>query len=311
MNPVKTIVIAGGTGLIGRALEKTLTSQGYTVFILTRELKTQHPNYLTWSPDANNFRHQQTPQELRSLFSKVDVVINLAGFSISKGRLNTRHLDKVLKSRKDSISALSHLINAYSTKAIHWLQASANGIYGHQGELTLNEASNPGGDALAKLCQEWEAFFLAQQLHRDVKRTITRFAMVMSPESLPWQRTHFATKFFVGGKLGSGRQWWSLIDLEELVKMTEYVISKGLEGIVNFSSPLTVRQADFGRELANQLKRPFIGHLPSWVLKIALGNLATYLLLNSCRVLPQKLLANGYVFKYSSIKELIRNNLST
>jgi hypothetical protein len=305
----KTVIIAGGTGLIGKELHSFFTRSGWDVLVLSRSNPFEVSSVLTWNIENTDDEKDfvSAHGHLRSAFFKADLLINLCGESISNGRLNQRHLEIVLSSRIRSIRALQFLVESFSQKKLHWIQASALGIYGDRGDERLTESSTVGQDDLSKVCLKWETKAEELKQNPNIQLTIVRFGIVMATESLAWKRMLLPVRLGLGGKLGSGKQWWSWISLIDLCEAIYFLAEKGLTGTHVLSSPFPVTQEAFSRSLSSVMRRPFWAHVPAWLLKLAMGRVADFLILSSCRVYPDKLTKAGFVFKNGEPEALFKS----
>jgi uncharacterized protein (TIGR01777 family) len=233
--------------------------------------------------------------------SGFDAVIHLAGETIV-GRWTEAKKARIRDSR---ILGTRHLAEALS-KAPQpprvLISASAIGYYGDRGEEILLEDSRPGAGFLAEVCREWEA---ASQPANDagIRTVQMRFGVVLSPRGGALSKMLPPFRMGLGGKIGSGRQWWSWIDVKDLVGAIHHVLrSDLLRGPVNVVAPKPVRNEEFTKSLAAVLSRPSIFPMPAFAARLALGQMADELLLASQHVEPAKLVATGYSFQYPGLK---------
>jgi len=293
------IVISGSSGLVGSALVFNLISDGHQVFRLVRS---PEEDGIVWDP--------KQPISDRKALEDFDAVIHLAGESIAEGRWTEQKKREIRESRVQSTRHLSEALASLNSPPKVFICASASGYYGDRGDEILREEFPPGTGFLPDVCKEWEA---ATQSAADkgIRVLNLRFGIILSQKggALPKMLTPF--KLGVGGKIGSGRQYWSWIDLDDVVGVVEHCISKdALQGPVNTSTPNPVTNAEFTKTLACVLKRPAIFPMPSFAARAAFGEMADALLLSSCRMEPAKLIASGYTFAYPDLESSLRHQLT-
>ncbi|MGQ9921389.1 MAG: TIGR01777 family oxidoreductase [Desulfobacca sp.] len=295
--------LTGGTGFVGTYLAKQLAQQGHELTILSRRAQSSsepHRRYVQGDPTVPGPWQQQVPEH--------DVIINLAGASIF-----VRWTPENKKTIRDSrVLTTQHLVAALAaaparqTKVL--LSTSAIGYYGDRGDEELTEASPPGNDFLARVAQEWEAAALAAQ-DLGVRTVITRFGLVLGRGGGLLGSMVPLFKSFVGGPVGSGRQWLSWIDQSDQLRAFLFVLEHPeLTGVINFCSPNPVRNAEFAEALGRVLNRPSFLSAPAFLVKAALGEFAP-VVLGGQKVLPQKLLAAGFTFEYPTITAALRHQL--
>jgi len=187
-----------------------------------------------------------------------------------------------------------------------FISASAIGYYGNRGQETLREDSSAGHGFLADVCREWE-FATNAAADAGIRTAQTRFGIVLSPAGGALAKMLLPFRLGMGGNLGNGRQWWSWIDLQDVVGAIEHVIkTNSLHGAVNVVSPNPVTNAEFTRTLASELSRPAVFPMPSFIARLALGQMADELLLASQRVEPAKLVTSGYIFKQPNLRQALQ-----
>jgi uncharacterized protein (TIGR01777 family) len=225
-----------------------------------------------------------------------DALVHLAGASIAGGRWNASRKELLRTSRVD---ATRHLIGALAKlqrppRVI--VAASAIGYYGNRGEETLTEASAPGNDFLAGLCQEWETE-TGRGAEFGARVVNVRFGIILAAHGGALPRMAMPFKFGAGGRLGDGRQWMSWLTLRETVSIIQFSLAtSALSGPVNAVTANPVRNSEFTSVLAKTLHRPALFPAPAFALRLALGEMADALLLVSQRVTPSKLADSGYPF---------------
>ena len=281
------VVIAGGTGFLGRALTRVLEAEGHRVTVLTRRVS--GPSQVAWDPARRGGTWTDT-------VGQADAVINLAGESITGERWTPARKQALRDSRIGATSALANAIAAGDGNQV-LLSASGIGVYGTSEGQTFTEESPAGSDFLADLCVEWER--TAMQAASRARVVLLRTGVVLGHGggALPELARPF--KFFVGGPIGSGRQPVSWIHLDDWLQMTMWAMSNGsVEGPLNLTAPEPVDNAGFAHILGHALHRPSFFPAPAFALRLMLGEMAEAAILNGQRVLPAKALALGYTFRY-------------
>ena len=294
MLPPQRIAITGASGLIGSALVGHLKSEGHTVQRLVRR-KASAPDEISWDPNSGSV-------DIASL-EGVNAVIHLAGAGVGDHRWTSKYRTEILNSRLLGTTAIANAVA--QVKPQTFISASAIGFYGETGNRAVTEGDRAGDDFLSAVCREWEG---AADLAHGVRTVKIRTGLVLDPTGGALGRMLPLFKFGVGGKLGSGRQWWSWITLHDHVRAVCHLLESKIEGPVNLTSPNPVTNQEFTSALARALHRPALLPVPGFALKVALGGFSTEIL-GSKRVIPQALTADGFSFDYphviSALSELV------
>ena len=294
------IFIAGGAGFIGKHLSDFLLNRGHQVTAVgTRPDQNliNHKNFNYISADTT--RKGPWQAELKD----VDAAVNLAGRSIFK-RWSKKYKALIYDSR---ILTTRHLVDALPThKDISLISASGAGYYGDRGDDILTENDANGSDFLATVCQDWEdEAFQAEK--KGIRVVSTRFGVVLGKNGGAMEKMESAFRFFVGGPIGSGMQWFPWIHLKDLISAMIFVLEhQNVKGPFNFCSPHPVRNGDLAKTMGRVLNRPFVMPAPAFVMRLVLGEFAGTLL-GSQRAIPEKLLSSGFSFQYTDIGGAIRN----
>ncbi len=295
------ILITGGTGFIGTSLTKELRDAGHEVIITTRQeasnVRAEHATPLQWTP----------PDLIPSdIISTIDAVIILAGEPIAPKRWSEDRKKRILSSRIDTTRALVESIEQSDKKPKVLISASAIGYYGPRNDEFVNEDVAPSSDYLAGVCIKWESE--AQKAEALGLRVVrVRIGGVLGRGGGLLAQMIGPFKNFAGGPLGSGKQWFSWIHLDDLVGIFKYALENdSVSGPVNGTAPNPIMNREFSRALGRALNRPAIVHVPAFAVKLALGELAG-LLLTGQRVVPEKALEAGYKFKYEKINEALKD----
>jgi len=294
------ILIIGGTGFIGSALSREVAGSGGKVFILTRRSiypasPQENIRFIQWNPPA------LIPPDI---ISGIDAVINLAGESIF-GRWTKKQKDLIRSSRIDTTSAVVKSIKNAGQRPRLLISASAVGYYGSHGDEYVTEDTPPGDDFLSVVGKIWEAEALkAEEL--GVRVVLMRLGIVLERDGGALPKVALPFKFFSGGPVGSGRQWFSWIHRDDVLGIIKFLLEdETISGAVNATAPNPVRNREFSSTLGRALHRPSWLPVPAIILKIALGEFGD-VILQGQRVISERLLKAGYKFKYPNIDEALK-----
>ena len=304
------IIITGGSGLIGRELTNSYVNDGHEVIILSRS-----PERVTGLPSGAQAVQwdAKTPQGWGGLVEGAGAVINLAGENIGgEGFLPDRWTEqrkhKIIESRLNAGNAVTQAIQAAQDKPGVLLQASAVGYYGACDDRVITEQNPPGDDWQAGVCQQWEDS-TAQVEQLGVRRVITRGAIALTTDGGALTRLMFPFKFFVGGPLGSGKQYISWIHMADQIAATRFLIEhQDARGVYNLSSPNPVKNKEFAQTLGRVMGRPSFIPVPEFAFRTMFGEVAT-VVVDGQRVIPKHLQELGYPFKFPELEPAIRNIL--
>jgi len=292
------VLITGGRGFIGSALSRELRTAGHDVVITTRK-ETNSTGELTWSPPS------LIPQKKISIF---DAIVNLAGDSIFSDRWTKDKKERIRSSRINTTHYLIESIKNADVKPKVLINASAVGFYGPHGDEEVTENMSPGKDFLASVCNAWESEARKAEGIR-VRTVITRFGIVLGPDGGALQKMITPFKAFVGGYLGSGKQWMSWVHIDDITGFIKYAIEHDkISGVYNVTTPNPVTNKDFSSTLGRALGRPSIFPVPGFALRAALGEFGE-ILLTGQRVIPERALTSGYKFKYPLLDEALKSIL--
>lgn len=297
------IFMTGGTGFVGTHLALRLTKEGHDVTVLTqaltgKELRMPGLSYLPGNPT--------TPGKWQDTVSEHSVIINLAGASIFSRW--TELQKKILRTSR--IETTRHLVEALPRDARHitFFSTSAVGYYGFHEDEEIAESSPSGDDFLALLACDWEVEALRAQA-KGARVVITRFGIVLGKQGGALGQMIPLFKFFLGGPLGSGRQWFSWVHMSDLASAFIFLLQhKEISGAVNVCSPHPVRNKDLGQAIGKVLHRPSFLPAPGFMIELILGEFGS-VLLKGQRVIPRRLLDAGFLFQHPFIEGAIRNIL--
>jgi len=290
------IFVTGGTGFVGKTLAPALVRTGHEVSILTRSGKgeTSGVSWIEGDPTQKG-KWQEAVKEH-------GVIINLAGAS-----LFTRWTEDAKRMIRDSrILTTRHLLEAMDGgKGKTFFSTSAIGYYGFHEDENLTEDSPPGGDFLALLARDWEAEAKEAE-KKGCRVVITRFGIVLGEKGGALGQMIPLFNKYVGGPLGSGKQWFSWIHIEDLTRAFLFLLEHPeISGPVNFTAPNPVRNKELAQWLGRILGRPAFLPAPGFMLRLVLGEFGS-ILLEGQRVLPQKLVQAGFQFSYPGIDRALR-----
>jgi hypothetical protein len=296
------ILITGGTGFIGSALTKTLIKQGAAVTVLSR-----NPAHVA-RICGEQVKALGNLHELKADDS-FDVVINLAGAGIFDARWTQARKQLLRDSRIGLTQQLFSAIERMEVKPKLLISGSAIGFYGNQADTPLTEQSTPITDFSQTLCADWEnAALQAQDL--GVRVCVIRTGLVLAKGGGLMQRMLLPFKLGLGGRLGDGLQWMSWIHREDWIKIALTMMAdKAMSGAYNATAPNPVTNREFTQTLARCLKRPALLPMPNGVVQVLLGEMAE-LVLGSQRVLPERLLAQGFQFEHLQLEKALQQILS-
>ena len=283
------IVIAGGTGFLGAALVERLETLGHVVTVLTRQPR--RPGQVPWNPG-------DTPERLAQAFDGADALINLAGAPIAQ-RWTPPHKKALWDSRVALTRRLVEALQRTRRPPSALINGSAVGVYGARGDEPLTEDSAPGSGFLASLGEAWENEALAAAPRSRV--ILLRTGIVLDRRSGALPRMALPFRFFVGGPLGSGRQYLSWIHRDDWVSMVVWALmNAAVVGALNVTAPTPATNLEFTRALGAVLRRPTVMPAPGFALRAVLGEMAD-MILTGQRVLPAKARGLGFEFEHPEL----------
>ena len=298
------IIITGGTGLIGGALAEDLAMDGHEVIVLSRSSKRAN----NISPGIRSAKWDgRTAQGWGHLAESAGAIVNLAGENVGAGRWNAQRKRVIIESRLNAGAAVMQAIRQAENKPGMVLQASGVGYYGISDTASFGENAVPADDFQGRICQDWEASTQPVE-ELGVRRVVTRSGVVLSVRAGALPRMLLPFKLFVGGPLGSGRQWLSWVHLEDEVRALRFLIDNPeARGVFNISAqPVTNRQ--FAQALGKAMHRPAFIPVPAFVLRFLFGEMST-MILDGQRVSSQRLLDHGFNFRFPDIDSAFKDIL--
>lgn len=295
------VVVSGGTGFIGSALTKALVAKGYHVVVLTRNAskspnKSSSVSYASWS-------------DINDAVSGSIAVVNLAGESIAGRRWTEELKKKIVTSRVATTSAVVSAIHAAPAelRPMVFVSASAVGYYGDSSDAVLTEDTPAGSDFLSDVCRLWESH--AHAVPKGVRVVTPRIGVVLHPDGGALEKMLLPFKLGIGGPLGTGNQYFPWIHLDDMVRIfIESIENEHISGAVNASAPNIVTMSQFASALGKVLSRPTVFKVPGFALSLALGESAV-VVTASQRMVPAKLQALGFDYKFSYVEDALRDLL--
>ena len=286
----KKIAVTGASGLIGSALCAQLKSDGHQVIKIVRRAA-RVADEVSWNPLKGEI-------DLAGL-EGADAVFHLAGAGVGDKRWSAAYRSEILNSRLLSTTTIANACEQIQPEV--FISASAVGYYGETGDRSVTETDRGGEDFLSIVCREWE---LAANQAPSVRTVKLRTGLVLDPTGGALGRMLPIFKFGLGGKLGSGKQWWSWITLHDQIRAMIFLMNSKIEGPVNITSPNPVTNQEFTAALARALKRPAFFPAPAFALRAALGGFSSEIL-GSKKVIPKILLENEFEFDYPHLLEAL------
>lgn len=289
------VAITGSSGLIGKALTANLTADGHQVLRIVRRPPTS-ADELRWDPVAGRI-------DLGAL-EGVTAIVNLAGAGVGDRRWSDKYKTEIRESRVMSARTIARAAAELKVKPSVLVSASAIGFYGDRGNEPLTESSSKGTGFLSDVCADWEG---AADPARDagIRVVHPRTGLVVSKDGGAWEKLFRIFKLGIGGRLGSGDQYWSFISLRDEINALRFLIgNEAINGPVNLTAPHPVTNREAIRDLARVLSRPAVMAVPSFALKTVLGEFSIEVL-SSARVLPEVLRDSGFRWQDPTMTEAL------
>lgn len=296
---MKTILITGGSGLVGRALSQLLISKGYKVVWLSRErfVKAEIPRY-SWDYNKGTIDEDALLQ--------ADIIVHLAGSNLGEGAWTRKKKQEIVESRVKTAQLILNTLKRLNKKPDAFISASAVGYYGKQTSDTVFDENTPSGkhDFLSRTCRKWES--AAHQFYQQlgVRVVCFRTGLVLAPNSEAMRRMLLPARYGLAAPLGDGSQFLSWIHIDDLCSMyLKAVEDTSMQGIYNAVAPSYTTNAQFMRALAKSIQKPFFfPKIPAFILRLVLGEAAD-MMLSGSRVSAQKILDSGFEFNHPEIYE--------
>lgn len=303
---MKKVMIAGGSGFIGRHLSEELKERGIPVIWLTRSVEKgelqEVGEYLFktgWDGESAEGWVEQA--------AGCDVIINLAGESVAGGLWTQNRKERIIDSRVKAGEALLAGIKQMKKKPTVFLQASAVGYYGDRGDTIINEDSEPGEGFLAETGKKWEAS-TREIDDMNIRRVIMRIGLVLGEDGGMLSKLKPLFKMFAGGHPGNGRQYMPWIHIKDITAAMQHLIeNRKSEGVYNLTAPSPERASSFFKKLGKAFSRPSWLHPPGFLLKTIMPGMADEMLLSGQRALPAHLEREDFRFKYRTLEEALKD----
>ena len=287
------IAISGATGLIGTALTTSLALDGHEVIAMVRRPVAEGEPAIQWNPTDGTID--------RAGLEGVDAVVNLAGAGIGDHRWTDAYRREILDSRVRGTDLIATTIAGLDRRPSVLINGSAIGYYGDTGDAVVDESSPAGEDFLAKVCVDWEAATAPAEA-ADIRVAHLRTGVVLSASGGAMGKMLPLFRLGLGGRMGSGRQWWSWITLADEIAAIRWLLDHPIAGPVDATAPNPVTNREFTAALGAALHRPTILPVPRFGPRLLLGrDLADALLFTSQRVAPTVLADSGFVFAHPTI----------
>jgi uncharacterized protein len=295
------IAITGSTGLIGSALSRSLTADGHQVLPVVRRPVGEDEVAVRWDPVAGTIDADR--------LEGVDGVVHLAGAGIGDKRWSDDYKRTILESRTKGTDLIARTVAGLSAKPTVLVSASGINYYGDTGDTAVKEDAPPGDDFLADVCAQWEAA-TTPAADAGVRVATVRTGIVLTPDGGALAKLLPLFRLGLGGRMGSGRQWWSWISLDDQIAVIRHLLEHPVDGPVNATSPHPVTNAELTSVLGSVLHRPTFLPVPAFGPKLLLGGeLADALLFTSLKVLPGALSTSTFTFRHPTLEGALRDLL--
>ena len=300
----RRVLVTGGTGFIGRPLVRYLTGTGYEVVVPGRSRAVFGNRCVIQGWDG------RTAGGWGRLADGAFAIVNLAGESIGEGRWTRAKKRRILDSRVEAGRAVVEAVEAARSKPEVLVQSSGIDYYGPRADEELDETASSGEGFLAEVCRQWEDSTKAVE-SLGVRRVVTRSGVVLGAEGGALPRLVLPFRFYAGGKLGRGGQWFSWIHLEDEVLAVRFLLERNdLAGVFNLTAPNPLPEKLFCRAVAAAMGRSCWLPVPAFALRLAFGEKAEAALLTGKRILPRRLALAGYEFRYPDAEAALRDILA-
>lgn len=291
------IAITGGSGFLGVPLVRALLARGDDVAVLTRDpAHVEAGRAVTWS---GNWQEE---------VASADAIVNLAGENVGGGRWTAERKHRIVESRVRATQSLVDALKAQPGRKRVLVSASAIGFYGVRGDEPLDEQASPGSGFLADVVRRWED--LAHGADGVARVVILRFGVVLGRNGGALGKMLLPFRLGAGGPLGSGQQWMSWVDRDDVIRMILWAIDRdGARGVYNVTAPAPVRNREFTRALGAAVHRPAFLPAPAFGLKLLFGEMADEMLLGGQRVVPARAVSEGFSFEYPTLAAALEHAL--
>ncbi|MGW0839205.1 TIGR01777 family oxidoreductase [Streptomyces sp. NPDC002787] len=294
--PGSRIAIAGASGLIGSALARSLTDDGYEVLRLVRRAPRARGE-VCWDPEAQRV-------DTEGLVGCA-AVVNLAGAGVASRRWTKAYRATIRRSRVLGTRTLAEAVASLDTPPSVFVNGSAIGFYGYTGDRVVDESAEPGSEFLSAVCVEWEGATEAAR-RAGIRTAFARTGLVVARGGGAWGPLFPLFKAGLGGRMGNGRQYWSFISLhDEVAALRHLLFTPSLSGPFNLTAPAPLTNREITAAMGRVLRRPTLLTVPAPALRLVLGGVADDVL-GSTRAVPTRLLESGFTFTHPEIEDAIR-----
>jgi uncharacterized protein (TIGR01777 family) len=297
------VAVTGSTGLVGTALVSALEADGHLVRRIVRRTVREGDHEIHWDPVAGTIDAAE--------LSGVDAVVHLAGENLAAHRWTKSLKTKIRDSRVLGTRLLCQTLASLASKPTVLVSASAIGYYGDRGDETVDESSSAGRGFLADVCQQWEAETRAAR-DADIRVVNLRIGVVLSRNGGALAQMLTPFQMGLAGVIGSGEQFVSWIELDDLVRAIQFVLAAAaLSGPVNAVAPEPVTNREFTKTLGRVLRRPTALPMPAFAARLAFGEMADEMLLGGVRVVPRVLMATQFTYQFPQLESALRHALGS
>jgi uncharacterized protein (TIGR01777 family) len=294
------ITVAGGTGFLGEPLVRRLVARGDVAVLSRNPVKVRAGRGVAWDG--------RTQGPWSAEIAQSDVVINLAGENVGEGRWTEERKKQLTASRLDATHAIIEALRHAPQRERTLINASAVGFYGLREDELLDESATRGPGFLAELVEQWES--AAREAESLARLVILRFGVAIATDGGALKKMLLPFRLGIGGRIGSGEQWMSWVDRDDVLRMIEWAIDhQAARGIYNVTAPEPVRNRDFTRALGRALHCPTLVPVPAFALRIAFGQMADEALLGGQRAVPRRAIQESFVFESRTIDESFARQL--
>lgn len=297
------VAITGATGLIGKKIVKKLIERGDQVLVLTRSVEKTKGLF---SANVDLVEWDIKSKDLHTKLEGVDAVIHLAGENVMGKRWNAQHKKKILESRVLGTRSIVDAIYKMDNRPKVLVGASAVGYYGNS-EIQVDESSTVGAGFLADVVKAWEDETAKVEL-LNVRRVNVRIGIVLDKNDGALGKLLTPFRFFVGGPLGSGKQWFPWVHVDDVVDLFLFSLDNNINGVLNAVSPEIVRMNEFCKILGTVMNRPYFFNVPEFILKLVVGE-AAEVILTGANVTPNRTIELGYKFRYPKLQSALEEIL--
>jgi hypothetical protein len=306
------IIVAGGSGFLGRPLISVLAARGHDVVVLSRQAggPIGPARRMVWHPDMTTALGQPTQEWAREIH-EADAIVNLAGDGIADKRWTAARKVQLRGSRTHTTRQLVAALRGAPQRSRVFIQGSAVGYYGISGDEARDESSTPGPDFLAALCVAWEGEARVAEGY-GCRLVIVRTGVVLARDGGALKKMVPPFQLYAGGPMASGRQYLSWIHRDDWIAMVAWALeTPAVSGVLNATAPNPVTNAEFSRALGRALGRPSWLPMPGFALRLLVGEMANAALINGQRIVPTRALSLGFAFQHAEIDEAMMSAVSS